>query len=518
MSHEIELEGVQVTEADWEATPESIKQAVREFVRQLNKGKEKLEQLSQRVTELEEKQSKNSKNSSQPPSKDGFGAKGEPARKPGGRRRKPLKFKVIEGKGERGLYEPEACRAVYEVKAEVCPRCGEQLSGVDEHPYRHQVVDVPEVKPDVVEYRLHQLECEHCGTKTRAKLPEGVSPRCYGVRVMGWVGLMSSEYRQSHRQVQGILREGFGIELSRGSINRMRQEVSEAVASAVEQAQEYVQQQPVVHCDETGFAQGNQDGQNPDQRRGWLWVLVSPLVSVFVVALSRSQATAKQLLGATFGGVLVSDRASCYPWLDPSQRQVCWAHLLRDFQAMAERPGVSQEIGEALLRRGYRLFHWWHRVRDGTLSHELFVQAVHQLRQGMLIELQTAANFPIGSKEKTPLAKTVRTCRQLLQVESALWTFVHTLGVEPTNNAAERALRPAVIWRYTSFGAQSQSGSEFVARLLTVNTSLKAQGRSVLEFLTHSCQAARLGLPAPSLLPPPQPLPLPPAVSTLIPL
>ena len=303
MRQEIELEGVQFPEADWEATPESIKQAVRELVRQLNAGKEKLEQLSQRVTELEEKQSKNSKNSSQPPSKDGFGAKGEQARKPGSRRRKPLKFKVMEGKGERGLYEAEACRAVYEVKAEVCPRCGEPLSGVDEQPYRHQVVDVPEVKPDVVEYRLHQLECEHCGTKTRAKLPEGVSPRCYGVRVAGWVGLLSGEYRQSHRQVQGILREGFGIELSRGSINRMRQEVSQAVAPAVAQAQEYVQQQPVVHCDETGFAQGNQDGQNPDQRRGWLWVLVSPLVSVFVVALSRSQATAKQVLGQAFGGV-----------------------------------------------------------------------------------------------------------------------------------------------------------------------------------------------------------------------
>ncbi len=485
-------------------------------MRQLDEGQGKLEQLSQRVTELEEKQSKNSKNSSQPPSKDGFGSKGGEVRKAGSRRKKPLKFKVIEGKGQRGLYEPEACRAVYEVKAEVCPQCGESLNGVDEQPYRHQVVDVPEVKPDVVEYRLHQLECEHCGTKTRAKLPEGVSGRCYGVRVAGWVGLMSGEYRQSHRQVQGILREGFGIELSRGSINRMRQEVSEAVAAAVKEAQEYVQQQPVVHCDETGFAQGNQDGQNPNHRRGWLWVLVSPLVSVFVVALSRSQATAKQLIGATFGGVLVSDRASCYPWLDPSQRQVCWAHLLRDFQALAERSGVSQEIGAALLRRGYRLFHWWHRVRDGTLSHELFVQAVHQLRQGLLAELQTTANLPIGSKEKTPLAKTVRTCRQLLQVEPALWTFVHTPRVEPTNNAAERALRPAVIWRYTSFGAQSQAGSEFVSRLLTVNTSLKAQGRSVLEFLTQSCQSARLGLPSPSLLPSPPLLLTPHTAQTLI--
>jgi transposase len=489
---------------------------MREIVRQLQEGKGKLENLSQRVAELEEKQSKNSKNSSQPPSKDGFGSAKGQSGKGRTRRRNPSKFTVIKGKQERGLYEPEACRAIHDIKASMCRRCGERLSGVDARPQRHQVVDVPEVKPDVVEYRLHELECEHCGTKTRGQLPEGVSGRCYGVRVAGWVGLMSGEYRQSHRQVQGILREGFGIELSRGSINRIRQEVSEAVEQAVEQAQVYVQQQPVVHCDETGFAQGNQDGQNPEHKRGWLWVLLSPLVSVFVVALSRSQATAKQMLGAAFGGVLVSDRASCYPWVDPSQRQVCWAHLLRDFQAMAERPGVSQEIGEALLRRGYRLFHWWHRVRDGTLSPDLFVQAMAQLRQGLLSELQSAANLPISPKEKTPLAKTVRTCRQILNLEPALWTFVETPGVEPTNNAAERALRPAVIWRYTSFGSQSQAGSQFVARLLTVNTSLKAQGRSVLEFLIQSCQAARLGIPGPSLLPLPHPLPTPDTAQTLI--
>lgn len=202
----------------------------------------------------------------------------------------------------------------------MCSKCGEGLSGVDPHPARHQIVDVPVVKPDVVEYRLHQLECEHCGAKTRARLPEGVSERGYGVRVAGWIGLWSGAYRQSHRQVQGLLQEGFGIELSRGSINRARQEVSEAVAEAVAEAQEHVQQQPVVHYDETGFAQGNQDGQNPNQRQGWLWVLVSPLVSVFVVALSRSQSTAQQLLGAAFGGVLVSDRHRSYGWVDPDQR------------------------------------------------------------------------------------------------------------------------------------------------------------------------------------------------------
>lgn len=154
------------------------------------------------------------------------------------------------------------------------------------------------------------------------------------------------------------------------------------MAVAVEPAHNYVQHQPVVNCDETGFVPGNQDGGNPKQSRGWLWVLVTPLVSVFAVALSRSQATAQQLLGAAFDGCLGSDRYSSYSWVDPQQRQLCWAHLIRDFQAMVERSGVSQEIGEAQLRRADRLFHWWHRVRDGTLCHELFVEAVRLLRVG----------------------------------------------------------------------------------------------------------------------------------------
>ena len=172
---------------------------------------------------------------------------------------------------------------------------------------------------------------------------------------------------------------------------------------------------------------------------------------------------------------------------------------------MAERSGASLEIGLALLRRAYRLFHWWHRLRDGTLSQELFVEAVQLLRVGLRAELEQAAQLPIAAREKTPLAKTVRTCVQLLKVESAFWTFVFTPGVEPTNNAAERALRPAVIWRLTSFGSQSTAGSEFVARMLTVSSSLKAQRRSVLEFLTQSCRASRLRVPGPSLLPLTQP-------------
>ena len=177
------------------------------------------------------------------------------------------------------------------------------------------------------------------------------------------------------------------------------------------------------------------------------------------------------------------------------------AHLKRDLTAIAERIGASHEIGEALLRRQRRLFRWWHRVRDGTLSREQFIRQATHLRQGFKATLDEAAALPIDPHEKSPLAKTVRTCRRLLKIEPALWTFVSTVRVEPTNNAAERALRPAVIWRKTSFGAQSQRGSQFVARLMTVTTSLKAQGRNILDFLTQACLAARSEKEPPALIP-----------------
>jgi hypothetical protein len=494
MIEEIDIGGIKVPSTDLESTPESIKQVLRFLLEERN-------QMKARIDELEERINKNSKNSSSPPSKDGFGASRDKKAK---RKKSPLKRTVTRQKRERKLYPVEECDVVQEEKPKNCSKCGYELKGQDPQPHRHQIVELPVLKPQVTEYRLHNLECEHCGEKSRAKLPAGVTEKRYGARLAALVGMLSVESRQSHRQMQGLLREVFGIEIGRGTINNIRKEVSESLIAASTEAKEYAQQQPVANCDETGFSQQNRDGNNPTEKKAWLWVLATPMVSVFLVALSRGQEVAKQLIGETFTGCLGSDRYGSYSWVKPELRQICWSHLLRDFQAMAERTGASQEIGTALLERSYRLFHWWHKVRDGTLSRELFVEAVELLRVGLHQELMSAAAIEIGSKEKSPLAKTVRTCRKLLKVEAALWTFVYRDGVEPTNNSAERALRPAVIWRNLSFGSQSQAGSEFVARMLTVNHSLKLQGRSILDFLTQSCLAARLGMPHPSLIPPVQ--------------
>ncbi len=202
-----------------------------------------------------------------------------------------------------------------------------------------------------------------------------------------------------------------------------------------------------------------------------------------------------------FSGILSSDRYSSYNWIDVKQRQLCWAHLSREFQKISERSGISRQIGRDLLAGQKKLFRLWRRVRDGTLSREDFQSLVSPIRNRLKEILTSTAEYEIGSTEKTPLAKTVRTCRQLLKVEPALWLFVEKEGLEPTNNAAERAIRPAVLWKRISFGSQSEAGSIFVARMLTVVTSLRSQNRNVLEFLVETIKANRQGNPTPSLIP-----------------
>ncbi len=399
------------------------------------------------------------------------------------------------------MYAIEQCESVIDHYPEQCPCCGGQLHGASSEPYRHQVVEIPPIAPIVIEHRLHLRVCEQCGTATRAQLPEQVCQTGYGPRVVAITALLSGLYRHSQRMVQLAMQDLFGVQMCLGTVNRLR-------SSCECGGRRLSSRNPGIRAattssgaDETSFAQGNADKGNPDERTAWLWVAVTPLVTCFQVLLSRSQEAAQSLLGKTFGGILISDRHSSYNWVELTQRQLCWAHLRRDFIKISERPGVSKQLGEALVKQQEKLFELWHRVRDGTSSRAEFIAAASLIRAAVQALLQEAAAYEIGPKEKTPLAHTVRTCRQLLKVEPAMWLFVTVEGVEPTNNAAERAIRPAVLWRRTSFGSQSVVGSTFVARMLTVVTTVRSQKRNVLEYLTHAICAARRSQPARSLLP-----------------
>ena len=500
--------GIEIPNSDWERTPASVKELVEKMGQHIKQSEKELAELEAKQQELLEKINSTSKNSSSPPSLDPLSAEKRPEKKKSGKKRGGQS-------GHKGhsrfLYLESECEEVFDHCPATCSCCGEKLSGEDANPYRHQIVEIPPINPIIVEHRLHQLMCKECGTLTRATLPVNVHPSGYGVRVVAITAVLSGLYRHSHRMVQSAMQDLFGISMSLGTVNNLRLEASRAVESVVEEAKIYVQNSRVVGADETSFVQGNVDGCNSKKSQAWLWVAVTPLVTFFQIALSRCSDAARDLLGENFGGILNSDRYGAYSWVSLEQRQLCWAHLKREFIKISERPGVSKEIGNALVKQQEKLFELWHRVRDGTLTHCEFQLLVREIRNSLKSSLQEAADFEIGSREKTPLAKTVRTCRQLLKVEPALWLFVTVEGVEPTNNAAERAIRPAVIWRRTSFGSQTQTGSAFVARMLTVVTTLKSQHRNVLDFMTAATNAARTDQPPPSLLPE-----LPPASEQVI--
>jgi transposase len=224
-----------------------------------------------------------------------------------------------------------------------------------------------------------------------------------------------------------------------------------------------------------------------------LWVAVTAWVPVFVVCLSRGAKVAQELLGERFRGLLVTGRWSAYTWYPTRWRQLCWAHLLRDFEAMIGRGGRSQAIGEALCEQARQRLHWWHQVRDGTRSHAQFRLLMRPMRRHVAHLLQ------VGQTCGVPKAAAV--CREISKLSDALWTFVRVAGVEPTHNAAERAIRPGVVWCQGSFGTPSAGGSRFVDAMMTVVATLRQQHRNVLVYLTNACQAAYAGAPAPSLLP-----------------
>ncbi len=387
---------------DWEQTPVSVREVVVQLVLKV----EQLEQLEQRLKELEienqqlrEKINRNSGNSHSPPASDPPNRQKRQKKKPRGKKRGGQP-------GHRGhsrpLYPVEECSSLTDHYPQTCDCCGERLTGVDPNPYRHQVIEIPPIELDIEEHRLHQLSCPHCGEKTRAVLPEEVEASGYKERVVAIVSVLSGMYRHSYRMVVCAMSDLFGVKMSLGTVNRLRREGSEAVSGAVEEAKAYIQSAPIVGADETGFGQGNADGQNPQNKRAWLWVAVTPWVSFFQVILARSTAAAQSLLGQNFRGLLNSDRYRAYNWLDVSQRQLCWAHLKREFTKISERSGASTQLGRDLLAQQKKLFRLWHRVRDGTLTRNQFLELVWPIRERVRSLLQQGADYQIGSQEKTP--------------------------------------------------------------------------------------------------------------------
>lgn len=417
---------------------------------------------------------KTPRNSSLPPSSEHPHAKAPPAKS---KSKKKRGGQPGHEKYERALLPTEQCQQVVPVKPERCRRCGRKLCGHDPAPLRHQVWDLPPIEPLVSEYQLHRLPCS-CGTTTCAALPPGVPRGQAGPRLIALVALLMGCFRQSKRRVALFLEQVLNQPCSPGWVVKLQNQAAAAVRPCYEELTAQLPEQKQLSIDETPNKQG------PD--KAWLWTCVATTFTVFAFRTTRAATVLTELLGTAYGGVVNCDRAKMY--YSQSRLQWCWAHLKRDFQALIDSDnGVKKRLGHDLMRPTRKLFRLWARYRDGTLTRIGFQRLMKPVRQEIEALLLRGDFAGIGMAQ------------ELWKHRDWLWTFVEMEGVEPTNNASERALRHAVIWRKLSFGTQSESGSRFVETLLTVVETCRQQSRNVFAFLTTAVEAHFAHAPAPSL-------------------
>jgi transposase len=440
----------------------------------------------ERIRELEARLGQNSSNSSRAPSSDLSQAPARPKAPRSGRKRGGQP-------GRRGAFRRllpvEQVVEIVAVVPEPCRHCGQPLSETAGRRrgwvWRHQVVELLPLAARVAEYQMAVRRCPACGKRTRADLPAGVPRRPFGARLTAVVALLTGRYRLSRREVRQLLQDLWQVRVSLGAVARQEQAQSVALAPVVVEARAAVQQAAVVNMDETGWRE--------EQRRAWLWTAVTAKLTVFCIDRSRSRAVVEALLGSAIRGEVGSDRWSAYNRFPAERRALCHAHLKRAFQGLVDRGGEAEPIGRWSLAEIARLFGLWHDFRAGEYDRKAL--------QRRLIPLQARLGRLLRRGEESPDRKAAGLCRELRKWWPALWTFSRVEGVEPTNNGSERALRPGVLWRKGGVGCDSEAGSRFAERLLTVAATCRQQRRGLLDFLVAAGEAALLGTTPPSLLP-----------------
>lgn len=462
-----------------------LEAALAAALERLERAEARAAKAEARVAELERRLRQNSTNSSRPPSSDPPGTKRpdkpKSGRKPGGQ--------PGHERHERPLVPPEQVDERRDAYPEQCQNCWSHNikpgDDAEHQPVRHQTVDIPPIKAHVTETTRHWCFCGDCRKWSCAPLPDGTPSGSFGPRLLAVIALCTGVYRLSKRMTAGLLEDLLGVSISTGAISNAEQMVSTALEKPVAEACAYVPHQEVVHQDETGWAENH--------RKAWLWVAVTTWVTVFKIAATRGADIAKQMLGEDFRGTLVSDRWTGYGWVDADRRQLCWAHIIRNLQELLELGGQATDFAGAMLRKAKKMFAWYHRVRDGTLTRERFERRMAR------IEREVADLLRTGASSRNARVKSF--CHELRKVEPALWTFVHMPDVPPTNNAAEQAIRHGVILRKLCFGTHSAAGSRYVERILTTHATLRKQGRHILDYLTLAVTAHFNHHDAPTLLP-----------------
>lgn len=432
---------------------------------------EVISNLTTELSKLKEQLNLNSNNSSLPPSKDFKKKKAKSKKSASGKKRGG---QAGHSGHKRKLFpSSEADEIIKCVPQEECD-CGGRVSNI-KLSIRKQVLELPQPKYLLHEYQVYSGSCECCKTKKYGSLPEGIGNRYFGAKAHGLMSLLRSKYRLSQRQVKQLMQDLYGLPISLGSVCNAEARVSEAIKVAHEEVGSALQTCNLpINIDETGFKQCN--------KNGWAWILANKCYTYFYLSNSRGKKIAKHLLSpilAKANGMVISDRYPAYNFIPEDKHQVCWAHLKRDFQRISEREGAAGQIGVKLLKYYRLLFKFW--KTDGH-TRWWFASKMRKKRKRLCNKL--LQHLRRGASCGHPM--TQRTCENILSHGNSLWNFFDNQNVEPTNNLAERQLRPLVIAKKLSFGANSARGARFIERIFTIVMTCAQQGKNVVEYLNQS--------------------------------
>lgn len=442
------------------------------------------EALRKRNESLEERLGTDSGNSSQPPSQDGPASRARRRRK---KKRSGRKRGAQPGhKGHFRALEPEA--AVDDVQRFKPPQrcaCGGAIV-LEAAPHRrHQVFDLPPVRYRVTEYQEWAGQCACCGRRHVGRLPEWVPRGQMGAGLVSWIAMLAGEFRLTNRQIQRLLQLQWGLAFSLGAINQAQGPVSGWLQPIYAQIGQAVRSAPVVHADETPHYWGRD--------RFWLWVACIGEAAYFLVHYSRGKEAAAELL-QDYDGILVSDRHGGYNDHPPDRHQLCWAHVIRNLERIGQRRGAAGRLGRKLVGLAQRVVHVEKQWRAEGYAPGRTQGRLLRLRRRIRRLLETGARRHRDTQ-------TGRQCARLLKDEPRLWTFLAHPGLALTNNEAERALRPYVLWRKQSFFSQSYRGNQFRPLILSVVETCKRLGVDTWQLLREACAQGLQGEPVTVRLP-----------------
>jgi transposase len=351
-------------------------------------------------------------------------------------------------------------------------------------PARHQVAELPPRAVEISEHRLQRVCCPGCGRVVRAELPAGVSRGCFGPKLEAAIAALTVRDRLSRRQLVELLDELFGCPISVGTIDAILSRAGETLEPVYDELLERTHAAGALNVDETGWCLSGEPRT--------LWGAFSKRTAVLRIAPDRGKQHLHGLIGADFAGIVGSDRFSAYNSLEPERRQVCWSHLRRDFTFHADLGlGAQEAFGLDGLEVTWNVFRAWKQFQqDGDRA--ALRRRVEAIKDQLWPLLEWGSTGK-GQRHVHALA------RNLLKLWPALWTFADVSDVEPTNNAAERGLRAAVIYRKLSLGSRSQQGERTIERLLSVDQTCRLQRRSLYGYLADALGAKARGDPIPTL-------------------